>query len=87
MVKLLRLQRPLILIVFGVLAYIAGKILKASGIQHDYYLTELSGFLLIVGACWTMYPILFAKKDNDGNVEIITDPTVEVPNDTKPTEE
>ncbi|MGY3055005.1 hypothetical protein ACVWYG_003214 [Pedobacter sp. UYEF25] len=85
MIKLLRLQRPLILIVFGVLAYIASKVLEASGIEHNYYLKEIAGLFLIIGACWVMYPILFSKKDNDGNVDIITDPKIDVPEDTMPT--
>ncbi|MNR55256.1 hypothetical protein D3C85_1755860 [compost metagenome] len=41
----------------------------------------LAGVLVMAGALWMLYPILFAKKDNDGNAEIITDPTVEIPED------
>lgn len=88
MIKLLKLQLPILLIIVGILAYIASVLLTAK-IGRDYYLKELSGVLLIVGALWALYPILFAKKDNDGNVEIKTDPTVEVPAepDAKPVEE
>lgn len=89
MIKLLKLQRPLLIIVVGILAYIASKIIAAGGNTQNYYLKEISGALLIVGACWVMYPILFAKKDNDGNAKIITDPKVEDTTETeiKPAEE
>lgn len=82
------MQRPLILIVVAILAYIASKIIAAGGNTHNYYLREFSGALLIIGACWFMYPILFAKKDADGNAKIITDPRVKDPNEAKkkPTE-
>ncbi len=76
MIKLLKLQRAIFLIILGILAYIASMILTAN-IGRDYYLKEFSGVLLIVGALWFLYPIIFAKKDSDGNVNIITDPTIE----------
>ena len=83
MIKLLKLQFPLLIIIAGVLFYITGKILSVKGAHQNYYFKETAGVLLIIGACWFMYPILFAKKDSNGNVEIITDHSVEVPADTK----
>lgn len=82
MIKLLKLQRPFFLIVLGVLCYVATFFLKAN-VSNDYYLKELSGGLLMVGALWALYPILFAKRDNDGNAEIKTDPCVEIPEEPK----
>ena len=82
MIKLLKLQRPFFLIVLGVLCYIATFFLKPN-VSNDYYLKELSGGLLMIGALWALYPILFAKRDNDGNAEIKTDPCVETPTEPK----
>jgi hypothetical protein len=81
MIKLLKLQKAVFVLVAGLLSFIAYKILDANGIKSGIYLQMLAGVLVIIGALWLLYPILFAKKDNDGNAEIITDPTVEVPVD------
>lgn len=81
MIKLLKLQKAVFVLIAGLLSFIAYKILDANGIKSGIYLQMLAGVLVIIGALWLLYPILFAKKDNDGNAEIITDPTVEVPVD------
>ena len=81
MIKLLKLQKAVLLIILGVLSFIAYKILDANEVKSGIYFEMLAGVLLIVGALWFLYPILFSKPDKDGNVEIITDPTVEVPED------
>ena len=82
MIKLLKLQRPFFLIVLGVLCYVATFFLDAK-VSNNYYLKQLSGILLMIGALWALYPILFAKRDNDGNAEIRTDPSVEIPAEPK----
>ncbi|WP_421938260.1 isoleucyl-tRNA synthetase [Pedobacter sp.] len=81
MIKLLKLQKAVFVILAGIISFVAYRVLYAYEIKWSIYLEMLAGVLLIVGACWFLYPILFAKKDDDGNVEIITDPTVEVPVD------
>lgn len=81
MIKLLKLQKAVFVLIAGVLSFIAYKILDANGIKSGIYLQMLAGVLIIIGALWLLCPILFAKKDSDGNAEIITDPTVEVPVD------
>ena len=81
MIKLLKLQKAVFVLILGVLSYIAYRILDANEVGWARYLQILSGVLVMVGALWMLYPILFAKKDDDGNAEIITDPTVEVPVD------
>jgi len=78
MIKLLKLQKAVFVIVVGILSFIAYKILDAYEVKGSIYFEMLAGVLLIIGALWFLYPILFAKKDSEGNVEIITDPTVEV---------
>ncbi|MBC6109118.1 isoleucyl-tRNA synthetase [Pedobacter fastidiosus] len=81
MIKLLKLQKAVLVLVLGILSYIAYRILDANEVSWARYLQMLAGALVIIGALWMLYPILFAKKDEDGNAEIITDPTVEVPVD------
>jgi len=81
MIKLLKLQKAVLVLILGVLSYIAYRILDANEVSWARYLQILSGVLVMVGALWMLYPIVFAKKDDDGNAEIITDPTVEVPVD------
>ncbi|WP_025144125.1 hypothetical protein [Pedobacter jeongneungensis] len=81
MIKLLKLQKAVFVLIAGVLSFIAYKILDANEVKGSIYLQMLAGVLIIIGALWLLYPILFAKKDKDGNAEIITDPTVEVPVD------
>jgi hypothetical protein len=79
MIRLLKLQKAVFVIIAGVLSFIAYKILDSYEVKGSIYLEMLSGVLIMIGALWLLYPILFAKKDEDGNAEIITDPTVEVP--------
>ncbi|WP_316804742.1 isoleucyl-tRNA synthetase [Pedobacter nototheniae] len=81
MIKLLKLQKAVFVIITGILSFIAYKILDANEVSGSIYFEMLSGVLLIVGALWFLYPILFSKKDEDGNAEILTDPTVEVEED------
>ncbi|SDC54135.1 isoleucyl-tRNA synthetase [Pedobacter soli] len=81
MIRLLKLQKAAWVLVLGILTYIAYKVLESNDVSGSRYVQMLSGVLVMVGALWLLYPILFAKKDKDGNAEIITDPTVEVPVD------
>lgn len=81
MIKLLKLQKAVLVLIAGVISYVLYLILDASEVGGARYLQILAGVLVMVGALWMLYPILFAKKDDEGNAEIITDPTVEVPVD------
>ncbi|UKT63074.1 isoleucyl-tRNA synthetase [Pedobacter mucosus] len=81
MIKLLKLQKAVFVLILGVLSFIAYKILDANEVSGARYLQMLAGVLVMIGALWMLYPIVFAKKDGDGNAEIVTDPTVEIPND------
>ena len=81
MIKLLKLQKAVFVLILGILTYIAYRICEANEVSGSRYLQMLAGVLVMVGALWMLYPIVFAKRDDDGNVEIITDPTVEVPED------
>jgi len=81
MIKLLKLQKAVLVLILGVLSYVGYKVLEAYEVNNARYLQMLAGILVMVGALWMLYPIIFAKKDDSGNAEIITDPTVEVPVD------
>ncbi len=81
MIKLLKLQKAVLVIAAGLLSFIAYKILDANEVKGSIYFQMLAGVLVMIGALWLLYPILFAKRDKDGNAEIITDPTVKVPVD------
>jgi hypothetical protein len=81
MIKLLKLQKAVWVLALGILTYITYKILETYEVSGSRYVQMLAGVLVMIGALWMLYPILFAKKDNDGNAEIITDPNVEVPED------
>jgi len=79
MIKLLKLQKAVLVLVLGILSFIAYRVLSAYEVSWARYMQILAGILVMVGALWMLYPIVFAKKDKEGNAEIITDPTVEVP--------
>jgi len=81
MIKLLKLQKAVLVLILGVLSYVAYLILDANEVAWARYMQILAGILVMAGALWMLYPIVFAKKDDDGNAEIITDPSVEVPVD------
>lgn len=81
MIRLLKLQKAVWVLILGIVTYIVYRILEANEVSGNRYVQMLAGVLVMVGALWMLYPILFAKKDNDGNAEIITDPNVKVPED------
>ncbi|WP_316739807.1 isoleucyl-tRNA synthetase [Pedobacter aquatilis] len=81
MIKLLKLQKAVFVLLAGVLSYVLYRVLDAYHVDGARYLQILAGILVMVGALWMLYPILFAKDDGDGKAEILTDPTVEVPVD------
>jgi uncharacterized membrane protein HdeD (DUF308 family) len=78
MIKLLKLQKPLFLIIAGIISFIVARIMYGYNIKNGIYLEMLSGAFFIIGALWFLYPILFSKKNEDGKVKILTDETVEV---------
>ncbi|WP_316816411.1 isoleucyl-tRNA synthetase [Pedobacter nyackensis] len=70
MIKVLRLQKAVYLIILGVVGLIAFKIMEANKIDSGIYVLKLSGLLFLAGAVWFVYPILFAKKVNDTEVQL-----------------
>lgn len=70
MIKVLRLQKAVYLIILGIAGLIAFKIMEANKIDSGIYVLRLSGLLFLAGAIWFIYPILFAKKVNDEEVQL-----------------
>ena len=70
MIKVLKLQKAIIAFILGVLALVAYKIMIANKMDTSIYMLEAAGLFFILGALMLMYPILFAKKDKEGCVEL-----------------
>ncbi|SHF68822.1 isoleucyl-tRNA synthetase [Pedobacter caeni] len=70
MIKVLKLQKAVMAIVLGIIALIAYKVMSVNDMESSIYMLELSGLLFVLGALLFLYPIFFAKKDKEGNVEL-----------------
>lgn len=70
MIKALKLQKAVIAFILGVLALIAYKVMSVNKLESSNYMLSLAGILFIAGALMLIYPILFAKKDKEGCVEL-----------------
>lgn len=67
MIKVLRLRKGVIAIVFGVITLIAAQVMSSKHIEGSNIVLGFSGGFLILGSLVFLYPILFAKKvDNEG---------------------
>ena len=62
MIKQLKLTKAVIIVILGILALIAAKVMEANDIDGEGTVLAISGGLLMVGALLFLYPILFAKK-------------------------
>lgn len=70
MIKVLKLQKAVIAFILGVLGLIAYKILSAAKSEASIYLLEAAGICFVIGGLMFIYPILFAKKDKEGLVNL-----------------
>ena len=84
MIKALKLQKALVAIILGVLALVAYLIMDANDVSWSRYVLEASGLFLMLGALLFLYPILFARKDKQGCVEL--DPEAPLANEPENTE-
>lgn len=67
MLKVLKLQKAVYVIVLGILAGIAAQIMSKNKVDGSNFILGISGAFLIIGALMFIYPILFAKKvDSEG---------------------
>ncbi|WP_342329567.1 isoleucyl-tRNA synthetase [Pedobacter sp. FW305-3-2-15-E-R2A2] len=70
MIKVLKLQKAVMAIVLGIIALIAYKVMDVKHLESSIYMLEFAGLLFVTGALLFLYPVFFAKKDKDGNVEL-----------------
>ncbi|MEJ2904530.1 isoleucyl-tRNA synthetase [Pedobacter panaciterrae] len=75
MIKTLKLQKAVIAFILGILALIAYKVMSVNKVESSNYMLSFAGILFIAGALMLIYPILFAKKDKEGCVEL--DPEIQ----------
>lgn len=76
MIKVLKLQKAVIAMLIGVVALVIYLIMNANKVSWSKYILEASGLFLMLGALLFIYPILFARKDKEGCVEL--DPEVPI---------
>ena len=70
MIKVLKLQKAVVAFILGVLALIAYKIMSANKHDASIYLLEAAGLCFVIGGLMFIYPILFAKKNKEGVVNL-----------------
>lgn len=70
MIKVLKLQKAVYVILLGIIGLIAYQIMSMNKIESSVYVLQLSGLLFLIGALWLIYPILFAKKVNEEEVQL-----------------
>jgi uncharacterized membrane protein YtjA (UPF0391 family) len=70
MIKILKLQKAVIAFILGVIALVVYLVMSQQEIDGSRYLLSIAGALFMIGALLFLYPILFAKKDNAGCVEL-----------------
>ncbi len=70
MIKVLKLQKAVIAIILGIIALVVYLLIREQKSDVAIYFLEAAGLLFIVGALMFLYPILFAKKDSSGAVQL-----------------
>lgn len=85
MIRVMKLQKAVIAIILGVIALVAYILMSAKDIEWSKYVLEASGLFLMLGALLFLYPILFARKDKEGCVEL--DPDAPLVDRTEPAKE
>ena len=78
MIKVLKLQKAVYVILLGIIGLIAYQIMSMNKIQSSIYVLKLSGLLFLIGSLWLIYPILFAKKVNDQEVQLDAEKHAEI---------
>ena len=79
MIKKLKLQKAVIVLILGVIALVIYQVMRMREMESSIYALEIAGFLFIVGALMLLYPIVFGRKDKQGNVQL--DPDKQVTDD------
>ncbi len=81
MIKKLKLQKAVIIFIVGVIALVIYQVMKTREIEGSRYVLEMAGLCFVAGALLFLYPILFARKDKGGKVQL--DPEKPVMDDVK----
>lgn len=66
----MKLQKAVIAIILAFISLAGYLILSKEEDSWHNYLLELSGLLFMLGGFMFLYPILFARKDKEGCVEL-----------------
>lgn len=70
MIKVLRLKKGVYVIILGVIALITYRIMSADDPEENMYLLQIAGVCFLLGALMFLFPIIFAKKDKKGIVQL-----------------
>jgi drug/metabolite transporter superfamily protein YnfA len=70
MIKILKLQKAVIVLILGVAALVVYAVMYMQEMESSMYALEVAGALFMVGALMMLYPILFSKKDGKGAVQL-----------------
>lgn len=87
MIKVLKLQKAVIAIILGILSLVVYLFMREEKNDAGIYFLEAAGLLFIIGALMFLYPILFAKKDSKGAVQLNRNVDPEAPDEEQPTSE
>jgi hypothetical protein len=70
MIKILKLQKAVIILILGIIAFVVYVVMYRKEMENSMYALEVAGLLFMVGALMMLYPILFSKKDGQGTVQL-----------------
>ena len=70
MIKRLKLQKAVIVLILGVVALVIYQIMSSREMDSSIYALEAAGILFVLGSLMLLYPILFARKDKEGKVQL-----------------
>jgi uncharacterized membrane protein YtjA (UPF0391 family) len=76
MIKKLKLQKAVIVFILGIIALVVYKVMSLRELDASVYALEIAGVLFMLGALMFIYPILFARKDKGGKVQLDPDKPV-----------
>lgn len=77
MIKVMKLQKAVLALILAIIALVTYLILGANEVAWSKYVLEASGLFLMLSALLFLYPILFARKDKEGCVELDPEAPVE----------
>ncbi|MEJ5964415.1 isoleucyl-tRNA synthetase [Pedobacter immunditicola] len=79
MIKKLKLQKAVIVLIFGFIALVVYQVMSMREMDSSIYVLEAAGLLFMVGALMLLYPIVLGRKDKEGKVQL--DPDKQVADD------